>query len=509
MKLFNVSLPAGVVEKLRPHQIPATQHLLQVLKAKGYALCGDDTGVGKTYEAAAIATALNVPTLAVVPKISVTAWHRVADYLGTSFSVINPEMLRTGRTLYGWWDNTPPAGFECESRLKCVWCMCWVDLDNPQPCHANHTGIHCAEWIKKPWKYGHFHWHPNIKFLIVDEAHRFGGLDSLNSEMLIAAKRDRIPALALTATPAVTPLNLRALGYLLGLHTLVGDETGFYAWARKHGCRRDMKWGGWKFFGSREAQMANMLELHSEIFPACGSRIRTKDIPGFPDRTIAAELYDIKESGRIDELYREMRAAIDALHAMKLDDKAPDHPLTKILRARQEIELLKVPIVVELVRDYLAKGLSVAVFINFEATMKELRRRLQCNCYIDGTQTGAPAKRQKCIDDFEDDRERVILVNNDAGGVSVSLHDVRGEFPRVGLVMPAPSAVKMRQVFGRLPREGGRSPALYRVLFVAGTVEMPLQRSLAGKLDNLDALTDADWDPMNLRINGQPTLQAA
>ena len=87
--------------------------------------------------------------------------------------------------------------------------------------------------------------------------------------------------------------------------------------------------------------------------------------------------------------------------------------------------------------------------------------------------------------------------------------------PEVRVVIAEDQATAEREIvdaeaaFGRLPREGGRSPALYRVLFVAGTVEMPLQRSLAGKLDNLDALTDADWDPMNLRINGQPTLQAA
>jgi hypothetical protein len=91
-------------------------------------------------------------------------------------------------------------------------------------------------------------------------------------------------------------------------------------------------------------------------------------------------------------------------------------------------------------------------------------------------------------------------LNSEAGGVCINLQDLDGNFPRVGLGMPVQSAVTFRQLVGRLPRDGGKSTAYYRFLFAAGTCEVAMRRSLANKLDNLDALNDADLCPENLKI---------
>jgi hypothetical protein len=66
--------------------------------------------------------------------------------------------------------------------------------------------------------------------------------------------------------------------------------------------------------------------------------------------------------------------------------------------------------------------------------------------------------------------------------------------------MPNHSAAKMRQLFGRLPRDGGKSTAYYRVLLAAKTIETNIHRALRTKLNNLDALNDADLNPGNLII---------
>jgi hypothetical protein len=58
----------------------------------------------------------------------------------------------------------------------------------------------------------------------------------------------------------------------------------------------------------------------------------------------------------------------------------------------------------------------------------------------------------------------------------------------------------MRQIFGRLPRVVGKSKSFYRVLFAAGTCEVPMHRAVSAKLNNLDALNDADLMPENLRL---------
>lgn len=481
-------------DRLRPWQKENALHLLRLLTAGQNALDASDTGTGKTFSALAVVDALRRPTLALVPKISITSWNRWAEYLGAELDVSNVELVRTGRTRYGQWEHNPPPGMERETFFKCQACQCVVDMDDFTPCYCHHLGIHCLEAKKRPWRYGAWHWNPAIKFLVVDEVHRFGAQKGLNASMLIAARRQGIPVLAMSATPATSPLDFRALGYVLGLH----DGDGFYKWTRQFGCRPDPRYRGWVWKVNDAERMQAMSALNRMLFPSRGVRTRTQDIPGFPMCLISAETYDVIAPERINRLYAAMAEPIRALTKRKALDLCPEHPLTKILRAREEVELLKVPVAIELAQDYLAQGRSVAVFVNFASALHELRSRLRTDCFIDGSQTSA--QRQACIDSFQADQARVIIVNNQAGGVSVSLHDVRGEHPRVGLVMPSFSARDMRQVFGRLPREGGKSTAVYRVIFAARTVETQIHAALSRKLDNLDALTDADLQPENLTL---------
>lgn len=447
---------------------------------------------------------MKLPTLVVVPKVAVTAWERAAQHFDDSFSVINYEMLRTGRTPYGQWENNPPADFKLTEYFKCQCCQLKFSLENFTPCYCHPLGVHCAEIKRETWKYGAFHFHPAVKNVIFDEVHRCAGLDSLNADMLIAARREKRKVLGLSATAACSPLDMRALGYTLDLHTLDNDIFGlrpprrnFYAWASKYGVRRDPAFRGLVWRVSAAEQLRIMSEIRDLIIPARGVRVRVDDIPGFPERDITSELYDLEEGKQIDRLYAEMAEPLARLQQKIEGDLCPDHPLTVILRARQKIELLKVPIAVELARDYMAKGYSVAIFVNFSETLNVLREKLNCDCFIDGTPAGV-RYRQRSIDDFQANRSRAILANNEAGGIAVSLQDLDGFHPRVGLVFPSYSARTMRQVFGRLHRDGGLSKCHYRILFAAKTVEEKVHRALKPKLNNLDALNDADLVPDNL-----------
>ena len=51
----------------------------------------------------------------------------------------------------------------------------------------------------------------------------------------------------------------------------------------------------------------------------------------------------------------------------------------------------------------------------------------------------------------------------------------------------------------RFPRVDGRSRSIYHLLLAAGTSDVQVHRALKSKLDNLDALNDADLCPDNLR----------
>lgn len=486
-----MTLPPG----LRPHQIePATQ-LLSILQRNRTAADFSDTGTGKTFVAAAVAVAMRLPTLVIVPKVAVSQWHRAAEHFGDTLSVINYEMLRTGRTQFGKWDNTPPAGFVSDEIYKCQWCQLKVNFKKFVPCYCHPSGIHCVNVKKKPWKYGDFHFSPEVRMTIFDEGHRCGGLDSLNAELMVAARKTVPKSLVLSATAATDPTKMKALGYFLDLHTLdhdmlFGGKDRFITWAAKRGVRKEpMRGLQWRV--TPEKQLEIMAQIRQEIIPARGVRVCVEDIPGFPKREIVSELYDLDEYNEIDRLYDKMAQALERLGLRAAGDADPDHPLTQILRARQKIELLKTPIAVELARDYLDKGYQVAVFINFKETMAEMCDRLATKCCIRGQQSSRD--RDQCIADFQSGKSRLIIVNNEAGGIAVSLHGRR----RVGLVFPPEKAITLQQVFGRLHRDGGEN-CHYRVMFAAKTVEVRVHKNLQRCLNNLDALNDADLNPFNL-----------
>lgn len=501
-----LTLSSEILERLREYQRASAQSQFALAREGKNTVNGSDTGTGKTFVEAAVASGMGCHTVVVCPKIAQSAWRRAAEHFGVTFEIVGYEKLRTGNTGLGHWDNRNP---EAETYLHCTECLCKV-VPGGFPCHVKLNGIHCVEVKKKPIRYGKFNF-TGPKNIIFDEAHRCGGMDSLNADMLIAAKRQRIRVSMLSATLANSPLNLRAVGYALGLHNLDSDlivaEKGrlprrvapsFDGFLRKQGCQWLKEFHGWKWMVGKDAQMEAMRALRSQIFPAHGVRLSHRDIPNFPKRTITAELYDLEEqAGRLNALYQEMADAVGRLHEKKKADLNEEHPLTKMLRARQEVELIKVPVLSELGEDYLATGNSVVLFVNFRETIDELAKRFPNFRIIDGRTL---KQRDGYIAEFQANEVPGLIVQNEAGKESMSLQDLDGFHPRVGLVSPCQSANTMRQIFGRLQRDGGLSPCFYRVIFIDKTVEVPVHRSVAPKLDNLDALNDGDFEPANLKL---------
>lgn len=463
-----------------------------------------DCGVGKMWMACAALKELRLPTLVVCPKVIQSQWREVSAVFDDSHSVIGYELLRTGNTPYGWWENPLPA--ERHEYFVCQTCQLKVDMDNFQPCYAHPKGWHCLIRKKEPWNYGKFIFDDAVQCVVYDEIHRCRGAETLNEKMLLAAKRQKKKILGLSATLASSPLDLHGLGYVLGLHNMSSDlltvgmklaRPSYRRWYSKYGVRFDPAFGGLKWFVADNKKVEIMSEIRQSIIPTRGVRIAKADLPDFPAVEIFSELYDVAEADKINKLYEQMAAALVVLDERKLLDVDPSSPLTAGLRERQAIELLKVPVAVELLESYLEQGISAGVFINFRQTMEELRRRLNCDCFIDGSPEGV-RNRGRAISDFQANRAQLILVNNDAGRESLSLHDLHGGHPRGGLVFPGQKADGLRQVFGRFPRNGAKSKSFYRVIFAAGTVETKMHRALRSKLNCLDSLNDGDLNPLNL-----------
>lgn len=435
---------------LLPWQEAAFPGLLAVVRKVRAAVDASDMGTGKSYTGAFVADAMRDGKAVVVvcPKAVIPSWKGIFTAMGLKeheFAVLNYERAR---------------------------------IKNGVP------GV-----VKRDGK--RFLWDATrVGFVIFDEAHHVRSYEgSQNSRLAIGCKLADIPHLFLSATLAESPAHFRAIGFSLGIH----KGVDFFQWAMRMGCTTD-PWGKLVLKASERSRVTS--ELNAVLFPGFGIRLRKQDIPNFPDCEIKAEAFDFGDNAGIEKAYAEM-----AEELAKLEEKAEadEHrvkdaakPMVAQLRARQKVELLKVPGTVELVGDAIEEGMAVALFCNFNATIDEVLKRTAKlkPAVVRGGQK--ELARQMEVDKFQRGDTHFIVVNAQSGGAGLGLHDLYGIRPRLGYVFPSFRATDMRQVMGRLPRAGSKSKSMYRMLFAAGTVEAKVLRKVQGKLNNLDLINDAD-----------------
>ena len=411
--------------------------LCEALKTHRSALDASATGTGKTLCAAVTVKTLEVPVLVICPKAVMPSWKRELKEQGVEcLGVINYERLRAGKTGFGRWDNK-----------KWVW-----DLDNRAA-------------------------------IVWDEVHRCKNPTAKNTKMLIAAKP--YMNLMLSATVADSPTELRGVGYALGLFEL----QKYWNWCRAHGCKVN-PWGAMEFDHKNTGALQ---KIHDQIMPSKGSRMSIEDMSGhFAENLIIDDPLDFSDQGRIQKLYEEMDAELEELKCeMASDSNNPAaQALVKQLRARQAVELCKVPLMVELIEDIRDSGRSAAVFVNFDATIKALLERLQQTeatvSIIRGGQS--ESEREDSVSRFQSGESGTIICNMEAGGVGVSLHDTTGLKPRTALISPNFNAKSLVQVLGRIHRAGGKSPAIQRILVAEGTIEEKVAKAVKEKIKSQEIL---------------------
>jgi superfamily II DNA or RNA helicase len=440
---YKIKDPTG----LRPWQVDAAGKLVAAIKHWGNAIDGSDTGTGKTYTACAVARELGYNIVVICPKAVIKSWNKVLRKhfkMGDSvLGIINYEKLRTGRT------DSPIASYVLSRKSK--------------------RNI--------------FTWKLPKKTLIVwDESQKLKNWKTQNVKTCKEALKAGYPMLFCSATNATNPLEMRMVGQALKLFK--GGNKDYYDWARKHGVYD----GDWGLEFNNDPNV--LKKLHKDVFEKRGVRLRRDLIPNFPDCEIIADVYnmDEQEAKKINQIHEEMEKELKKLEKIKKGDY--DSELVIRLRARQQIELIKVPLFVEMIEDALEQGFSVAVFVNFTETINALATRLGIKCIFDGK---TPDKvRDRNVELFQEDKERIILVNVQSGGAGLSLHDLNGKFPRLSLISPNDSPVFMRQALGRIWRDDAKTKSIQKIVCVANTVEENVCKNVQSKLDNLDLLNDGD-----------------
>lgn len=432
-----------MTQQLIPFQEPLAEQIgLPLLRPGGRVINALCTGSGKTFIACELIRRDPQRTLIICPKSVMTNWHRVAERFGVELAgVVNPERISLGR---------------CE----------WYD------------GTH---WFLKK---------NNIGRIIWDEVHKgASGESSKATEALLKLRHwDTGQVMVMSATVADSPLKLRAIGGLFGLHN--GTLPGFRKWCMDHGCKyvanRNTPGGRWVF---RALPGQSCADIMAKIRKDLGDRfvsIKQNEIPGFPECQIRAELFDLdaRSEKELNALYEQMPA--------KVKEEASKDDMVARLRARQKAEYYKLGLFEELIIDALEENLSPVVFLNFRDSLFALHKRLVAKGITKVSLVyGEQEDRQVNLDAFQRNDNLVTLATSGAGGVGVDMHDVLKVRPRVTYINPGENAADMVQVLGRTHRAGGTAVVQTFVL-AAGTVEEQVQKALDRKLQNIDSLNSGD-----------------
>lgn len=407
------------------------------LSGDGRFLLGDFTvthNTGKTFSALACAVHLGKIPVILTPKSVIPSWVKACKHFGISeYLVYNYEAVKGGK-------------------------------------HSFLT--------KKGDEYT---WNLSDKYVIIfDEAHRCKNKTTLNAQMLYSSKEAKIPVIALSATIADNPSQMYAIGYVLGLF----GNRAYTRWLKSLQMYYDPSTYSYQY--TKES----LLLLNKQVFPKRGHRISVKELGDlFPETRILPETFTVSETTqkRINQLYNIIDEAILSLREKEKNDSG--HHLTEMLRARQEIELLKLPIFVELAQDSLEENNSVVIIVNFTETLNLLSQKLGTKCVVHGQQTAQ--EREKNIADFQSDKERIIIMNIRSGGVGVSLHDLNGNHPRVSLISPSWSAQDVVQAVGRVWRAGSKSSSIQKIVYCANTIEEDICDRMKSKIDNISTINEA------------------
>ncbi|ARF09237.1 DEAD/SNF2-like helicase [Catovirus CTV1] len=310
---------------------------------------------------------------------------------------------------------------------------------------------------------------PRKHIVIFDEAHKCRNVNTLNSKLLLSLK-NVCKIMLLSATLCDNPKNFTVFGYMLNFY----DNL-----------KKGKKWIENIILEQDKNKKSKQNIIYKYIFPEKGSRMCLSDIKNdFPMNQINVNCFDIdnKYVKLINNSYQNISKCSGA------------ESLVKINYERQQIEKLKIPIILDLIQKYLEHNKSIAVFINYIETLTSISKSLDDlnvqYCKVDGSQT--LQERQKNIDYFQTNKVKVILCTIQSGGQSINLHDLDGKHPRVSLICPSFSSTELIQTLGRIYRVGLKSPALQIILFCADTVETKICEVMRKKINFLDKVTDND-----------------
>lgn len=416
---------------LKPYQYDHANDLYNDLLINGICFDTSDTGTGKTYSAIAVAKILKMKVFIICPKTIVSFWQNIAtnvfgvDILGIS----NYSLL-----------------------VKCKY-------------YDNRGKSTDCPYINRTKDQNSFIWKiPKNTIIIFDEVHKCCNPNAYNGQLLLSLKNiysEEIPVLLLSATICENPSKFRLFSVLL---KWFDSYNSVDRWLEPT-------------YNPVSASKIIVDRLKRNNL-SCGIKISELG-DQFQKNQVSSDYYDVSKTNadKIDKLHAQIIKSIEDIKNKANNDKKVG--FVTGMRQRQEIELLKVQIFIDLVEEYLDNNFSIVIFVNFTETLKILSKELKTDCLIYGEQT--IEERLKNIENFVEDRQRVILCNIHTAGDSISLNDKYGKYKRISLISPTWSSIKLIQACGRNCRIDSKTPSLNKIVYANTKVERLMCNKLKDK----------------------------
>lgn len=464
---FNLLYVLKNPSKLLPYQPIAVRHIVQSIIDNGAAIDSSDTGLGKTYVALASARELSLTPYIICKIAGMSSWVKVCKFMGIKPGMItNWEQIKTGKLKVN--------GKSILTRKKSYYTS---NLENMSKKFGG-----TVELIEYKNRY-EYEWHlPAGGILIFDEAHVASNMTSQNYALWNASKGRA--SISCSATFADRPSRLKGVFNLLRIK----HEDEFDDWLLRRG----------HFLNQHNVvesltALDDMKQINKILYPKYGYRLSYDDPDVkafFPEVIIQTHIVSLGTKLTVQQ-NAEYEAMLKKVAEYKEAGKQAQ-VLVADLRYRQSAELFKADTLVDMITEYMDAGLCPVVFVNFRETLAYLAKTLKTKSLIFGEQNRYKIDRDKVVDDFQTGKSRLILCMVEAGGQSLSLHDVNGTGRRISLICPTYNPITLKQICGRTRRAGSKSTPIIKLVYAGDTIEEKVAERVNEKIDNIHALNDGD-----------------
>lgn len=398
-----------------------------------------ETGTGKTYTSCAVAKLLKLSIFVVCPKSVIENWYEVAslfelDILGiTTYETLKSSSVKNGYVNY----------FDMRDGFNTV------------------SGKYDKYIFKTTGDQVKYKWNFIDTLIIFDEEQKSRNVKSLNSRLLEGAKNlvnkeKTCKLLLVSATPLEKTKQFGFLADVLGHNeNLSYDDED---------------------------------KIHQILYSSPIKRAVSMKFPEIKFKNkINAVLFKVKESEKIEKKHERIGIAKKGRN------------LGEIVRLRKEIEQLKIPGIYDSILEDLDNDKSVVIFVNFEVSMDVISNFLDENDIKHSLIFGKQSidERVSNMKAFNRNKRKVLISIVQAGGTGISLHDTKGNHPRVVYIFPTESATILKQALGRTYRAGIKSDVEQNIVFAEGennTVEVRMHNTLKEKLRYMDKITKGKFE---------------